>query len=157
VEEADDRRRLVQLRQILLTEHIATENLTAVLDQQVGRGAAQQRGVHGQAELPINQLLLFRSRHGLHLPTPSDLDCFARAAQQKVELAPRSARRRRAATNRKADTSHHNTTKQHYSSYAPSNIARALLPNSDRSAATAAGVTTPMSPVIINARQTARA
>ena len=50
-----------------------------------------------------------------------------------------------------------NTTKQHYSSYASSNIARALSPNSARNAATAAGVTPPKSPVIINARQTARA
>ena len=40
---------------------------------------------------------------------------------------------------------------------ASSNIARARAANSDRSAATAAGVTPPKSPVIINARQTASA
>ena len=40
---------------------------------------------------------------------------------------------------------------------ASSNIARALCPNSARNAATAAGVTPPKSPVIINPRQHARA
>ena len=69
VEEADDGSGLVELRQVLLAEYIRAEYLTAVLDEQIGCGAAQERGVHGQAELPISfldQFLLLRCRHGLY-------------------------------------------------------------------------------------------
>jgi len=69
VQEADNRRTLVELRQVLLAEYIRAEYLTAVLDEQIGCGAAEERRVHGEAELPISfldQFLLLRSRHGLY-------------------------------------------------------------------------------------------
>ena len=97
VEEADDGRGLVELCQVLLAEYIRTEDLAPILDEQIGRGAAEERGVHGEAELSISlhQLLLFRSRHGAPLARSCPLPAtdLQGCPKQKLETV-RGARAR---------------------------------------------------------------